>query len=91
MPPTVKPPTNVSDSSCPEQFTLQQTNHSLQMKPASGKNVDKIRGYFIIDLAMWCTIPSNNHVSPQKATLPGFSDDDRLRPVELCHVDTNFR
>lgn len=32
----VKPSTNISDGSCPEQFTLQQTNHSMQMKQASG-------------------------------------------------------
>lgn len=74
MSPTVKPPTNVSDSSCPEQFTLRQTNHRLQMKPASGETrKERGQGYFIVDLAMWCTIPLNNHVSPQKATLPASS------------------
>lgn len=52
-------------------------------------NADKIREYFMIDLAM-CTVPFNNCVSPKKATLPVSSDGDGLTPVELCQITTTF-
>lgn len=54
------------------------------------KNVDKIRGYFIIGLTM-CTIPFNNPFSPQNTIFSVTSDGDRLRPAEeVCHVPTKL-
>lgn len=56
------------------------------------KNADKIRGYFIIGLAM-CTISFNNAISPQNSTLSITSHGDRLRPAEVCHqvsLDVNL-
>lgn len=53
------------------------------------KNVDKIRGYFIIGLSM-CTIPFNSPFSPQNTIVAVASDGGRLSPVEVCHVATKF-